>query len=53
MVQRKAAYLICKSHRYLGLFIGIQFLFLTVNGLYFSWTNIGETHGDHFKNIAY
>ncbi|GAA4405467.1 hypothetical protein GCM10023187_23860 [Nibrella viscosa] len=39
-----------KSHRYLGLFIGIQFLAWTVGGLYFSWTNIDEIHGDHQKN---
>ena len=37
-----------KWHRYLGLIIGIQFLFWTVSGLYFSWTNIDEIHGDPF-----
>jgi len=47
MITRKK--LIRKSHRYLGLFLGIQFLFWTVSGLYFSWTNIDEIHGDHFK----
>jgi uncharacterized iron-regulated membrane protein len=41
--------LIRKSHRYLGIFLGIQFIFWTVSGLYFSWTNIDEIHGDHFK----
>lgn len=40
-----------KTHRYLGLFIGIQFLFWAVGGLYFSWTNIDEIHGDHLVNI--
>lgn len=39
-------YYIRKSHRYLGLFLGIQFLFWTISGLYFSWTNIDEIHGD-------
>lgn len=29
-----------KAHRYLGLCIGIQFLFWTIGGLYFSWTKI-------------
>jgi hypothetical protein len=35
-----------KSHRYLGLIIGIQFLAWTVSGLYFSWSNLDEVHGD-------
>ena len=38
-----------KVHRFLGIFIGIQFLFWTVSGLYFSWTNIDEIHGDHYR----
>ncbi|MFI8379959.1 PepSY domain-containing protein [Leeuwenhoekiella sp. NPDC079379] len=38
-----------KTHRYLGLFIGVQFIFWTVSGLYFSWTDLDEIHGDHFK----
>jgi len=36
-----------KYHRYLGLFIGIQFFLWTVGGLYFSWTNLDDIHGDH------
>lgn len=39
-------YYIRKAHRYLGVILGIQFLFWTVSGLYFSWTNIDEIHGD-------
>lgn len=35
------------------MFLGIQFLFWTISGLYFSWTNIDDIHGDHFKNIDY
>lgn len=38
-----------KAHRFLGLFIGIQFLFWTVSGVYFSWTDIDEIHGDHYR----
>lgn len=38
-----------KIHRYLGIFIGIQFLFWTLGGLYFSWTNIKEIRGDHLR----
>jgi uncharacterized iron-regulated membrane protein len=49
MVKRKTAIKIRKAHRYLGLFLGIQFLMWTVSGMYFSWTDIDEIHGDHFK----
>jgi len=38
-----------KTHRYLGLLIGIQFLGWTIGGLYFSWSNLNEIHGDHLK----
>lgn len=41
-----------KTHRYLGLFIGIQFLLWTVGGLYFSWSNLDDIHGDHLKRPA-
>lgn len=41
-----------KTHRYLGLFIGIQFLLWTVGGLYFSWSNLDEIHGNHLKRPA-
>lgn len=53
MVNRQTAKKIRKTHRYLGLFLGIQFLFWTISGLYFSWTDIDEIHGDHFKNMDY
>lgn len=46
MKLQSSAYLIRKTHRYLGIFIGIQFLAWTVGGLYFSWTNIDRVHGD-------
>ncbi|MFX1705708.1 hypothetical protein PV783_17200 [Chitinophaga sp. CC14] len=42
-------YYIRKSHRYLGLILGIQFLLWTVGGLYFSWSNMDEVHGDFQK----
>ena len=51
MVNRQTAQKIRKTHRYLGLFLGIQFLFWTISGLYFSWTNLDEIHGDHFKDL--
>ncbi len=49
MTSIKTALKIRKVHRYLGLFLGIQFLMWTVSGLYFSWTDIDEIHGDHFR----
>lgn len=42
-------FLLRKSHRYLGVFIGLQFLLWTVGGLYFSWTNIDEIRGDTLR----
>jgi hypothetical protein len=38
-----------KWHRYLGLFLGLQFLAWTAGGLYFSWSDMDEIHGDHSK----
>ncbi|WP_457618522.1 hypothetical protein [Lutibacter sp.] len=35
-----------KIHRYLGVIIGIQFLFWTIGGLYFSWNNMDDVHGE-------
>ena len=49
MVKRKTALKIRKAHRYLGIFLGIQFLMWTISGMYFSRTDIDEIHGDHFK----
>ncbi|UZH55376.1 hypothetical protein JRG66_00260 [Salinimicrobium tongyeongense] len=48
-VRRKTASSIRKAHRYLGIFLGIQFLMWTISGMYFSWTDIDEIHGDHFR----
>jgi uncharacterized iron-regulated membrane protein len=39
-------------HRYLGLFIGVQFLAWTAGGLYFSWTDLDAIHGDHWVRKA-
>lgn len=48
MIKRQTAIKIRKTHRYLGLFLGIQFLMWTISGMYFSWTDIDEIHGDQF-----
>lgn len=44
---RNYKYYVRKTHRYLGVFIGIQFFLWTVGGLYFAWTNINEIRGNH------
>lgn len=44
------SYYIRKAHRYLGIFIGIQFMLWTLGGLYFSWTVLHEIHGDHLRH---
>lgn len=49
---RSTSYNVRRIHRYLGLFIGIQFLLWTVGGLYFSWTSLDEIHGDHLHSAA-
>ena len=49
MVSRKTSIKIRKTHRYLGVFLGIQFLMWTISGLYFSWTNLDNIHGDQYK----
>lgn len=51
LVKGKTSKKIRTAHRYLGLFLGIQFLFWTISGLYFSWTDLDEIHGDHFKKV--
>ncbi len=43
------SYRLRRSHRFLGITIGIQLLIWTVSGLYFSWSNLDEVHGDHLK----
>ena len=49
MRNRRINLKIRKVHRYLGLFLGIQFLLWTISGVYFSWTDLDRIHGDHFK----
>jgi hypothetical protein len=45
-MRKSKHFYIRRAHRYLGIVLGIQFLFWTISGLYFSWTNIDEIHGD-------
>lgn len=44
---RTLSYRARRIHRWLGLFIGIQFMLWTLGGLYFSWTRLDAVHGDH------
>ncbi|TNE65248.1 MAG: hypothetical protein EP344_03095 [Bacteroidetes bacterium] len=48
-MQVKTKQYIRRTHRYLGVFIGIQFLAWTIGGLYFSWSDMDEVHGDYEK----
>ena len=49
---RSLTYRARKIHRWLGLIIGIQFLLWTVGGLYFSWTDLDDVHGDHLMRAS-
>jgi hypothetical protein len=49
MKRQNYKYFIRKSHRYLGIFIGLQFLLWTLGGLYFSWMNIKEIRGENLQ----
>ncbi len=37
-----------KVHRWIGVFVGVQLLMWTASGIYFSWTDLDEIHGDQF-----
>ena len=49
---RSVTYRARQVHRWLGVFIGIQFVLWTVGGLYFSWTRLEDVHGDHLVRRA-
>lgn len=50
-MKRQTKLKIRKVHRYLGLFLGIQFLMWTISGIYFSWTDIDAIHGDQYRQL--
>ena len=52
-MRKSNQYYIRKAHRWLGVIIGVQFILWTVSGLYFSWTDIDEIHGDHFLETVH
>ena len=41
-----------KAHRWISVFVGVQLLMWTASGLYFSWTDIDDIHGDQFLSPA-
>ena len=49
MRTRGYKFFVRKAHRYLGVLIGIQFVFWTLGGIYFSWTKIDEVRGDDLR----
>jgi uncharacterized iron-regulated membrane protein len=54
LMAKSKHYYIRRAHRYLGVLLGLQFLLWTISGLYFSWTDIDEIHGDfEHKKPAY
>jgi len=48
-MRRSKHFYIRKTHRWLGFLLGIQFLMWTIGGLYFSWSDMDEVHGDFQK----
>ena len=49
----RVAHRLSRIHKILGLVIGIQFLFWTVSGFFFTLYPIEVIHGDHLKQDAY
>ena len=45
-------YYLRRLHRFMGVTIGIQFLLWTIGGLYFSWSDMDEIHGDYQRRPA-
>lgn len=45
-LKKNTNYNVRKIHRYLGVFIGVQFFLWSLGGLYFSWNNMDDVHGE-------
>ena len=41
--------LIRKAHRYIGLLVSLQLLAWTLGGIWFTWNDIDDIHGDHLR----
>lgn len=44
--------MIRKAHRYIGLFVSLQLLAWTIGGIWFTWNDIDDIHGDYLRNFA-
>ena len=51
-MSRSKHFYVRKAHRWISVFVGVQLLMWTASGLYFSWTDIDEIHGDQFLSPA-
>ncbi len=45
----KTRFRIRRFHRFLAVFVGLQFIFWTASGLFFAWSDMDEVHGDYEK----
>ena len=43
--------LIRKTHRYIGLLVSLQLLAWTLGGIWFTWNDIDDIHGDYLRNF--
>ena len=43
--------LIRKTHRYIGLILSLQLLAWTIGGIWFTWNDIDDIHGDYLRNF--
>ena len=43
--------LIRKAHRYIGLIVSLQLLAWTLGGIWFTWNDIDDIHGDFLRNF--
>ncbi len=39
-----------KAHRYIGLLVSLQLLAWTIGGIWFTWNDIDDIHGDYLRN---
>ncbi len=40
-----------KAHRYIGLLVSLQLLAWTIGGIWFTWNDIDDIHGDYLRNF--
>lgn len=52
-MKRSSVFTLRKIHKYFGVIIGIQFIFWTLGGIFFSWSNLDQIHSDPYKSIPH